>query len=56
MACAEVVGLLKRAGKAALKDERDERIRELESEVPCKNRALAEASTLLILQKNSDLI
>lgn len=38
------------------KDERDEKIRILEREILRKDRALAEASALLILQKKVDLI
>ena len=38
------------------KDERDEVIRKLEREILRKDRALAEASALLILQKKVDLI
>ena len=38
------------------KDERDEKIKELERELRRKEKALAEASALLILQKKIDLI
>jgi hypothetical protein len=38
------------------KDARDETIRQLEREILRKDKALAEASALLILQKNVDLI
>lgn len=38
------------------KDERDERIKSLEHELRRKDKALAEASALLILQKKIDLI
>jgi len=38
------------------KDERDDRIRVLEREILRKDKALAEASALLILQKKVDLI
>lgn len=38
------------------KDERDTKIRDLEREILRKDRALAEASALLILQKKVDLI
>lgn len=38
------------------KDERDEKIRNLEREILRKDKALAEASALLILQKKVDLI
>ena len=37
-------------------DERDERIKQLEKEILRKDKALAEASTLLILQKKVQLI
>ena len=39
-----------------VKDERDEQIRVLEREILRKDKALAEASALLILQKKVDLI
>lgn len=42
--------------RAAVKDVRDERIKDLEREVLRKDRALAEASALLILQKKVNLI
>lgn len=42
--------------RAAVKDERDERIKQLEREVLRKDKALAEASVLLILQKKANLI
>ena len=38
------------------KDERDEKIKSLEHELRRKDKALAEASALLILQKKIDLI
>lgn len=38
------------------RDERDEKIKALEHEILRKDRALAEASALLILQKKVDLI
>jgi len=38
------------------KDERDAKINDLEREILRKDRALAEASALLILQKKVDLI
>jgi hypothetical protein len=38
------------------KDTRDETIRQLEREILRKDKALAEASALLILQKKVDLI
>ncbi len=44
------------AKRPAAKDVRDERIKELEREVLRKDRALAEASALLILQKKVSLI
>ena len=44
------------AKRPAAKDVRDERIKELEHEVLRKDRALAEASALLILQKKVSLI
>jgi transposase len=53
---AEIVSLLRGVGKASLRDERDNRIRELEHEVNRKDKALSEASALLILQKKVDLI
>lgn len=39
-----------------VKDERDQRIRELEKDLSRKDKALAEASALLILQKKVNLI
>ena len=42
--------------KQGTKDSRDDRIKELERELLRKDRALAEASALLILQKKIDLI
>jgi len=42
--------------RAAAKDPRDERIKELERDILRKDRALAEASALLILQKKVNLI
>ena len=44
------------AKRPATKDVRDERIKELEREILRKDRALAEASALLILQKKVSLI
>jgi transposase-like protein len=41
---------------ASKKDERDEKIKSLERELRRKDKALAEASALLILQKKIDLI
>lgn len=41
---------------ASKKDERDEKIKSLEREIRRKDKALAEASALLILQKKIDLI
>jgi transposase-like protein len=41
---------------SSVKDKRDERIKELEREVLRKDKALAEASALLILQKKVNLI
>jgi len=38
------------------KDERDEKIKKLEREILRKDKALAEASALLILQKKVNLI
>lgn len=50
-------GLTPVARKASLKkDERDEKIKQLERELRRKDKALAEASALLILQKKIDLI
>lgn len=40
----------------AIKDSRDQRIRELEKDLNRKDKALAEASALLILQKKVNLI
>lgn len=46
-----------RSGKSrGAKDERDQRIRELEKDLSRKDKALAEASALLILQKKANLI
>jgi transposase-like protein len=42
--------------RRAVKDVRDERIKELEREILRKDKALAEASALLILQKKVNLI
>ena len=42
--------------RGAAKDPRDERIKELERDILRKDRALAEASALLILQKKVNLI
>ncbi len=42
--------------RAAAKDSRDDRIKDLEREILRKDKALAEASALLILQKKADLI
>ena len=39
-----------------VKDDRDQKIRELEQDLRRKDKALAEASALLILQKKADLI
>ena len=41
---------------SAAKDQRDQRIQQLEREILRKDKALAEASALLILQKKIDLI
>jgi hypothetical protein len=41
---------------SAVKDERDEKIRGLEKDLHRKDKALAEASALLILQKKVNLI
>ncbi len=52
-----IKGLAPIAKKAAAKkDERDEKIKILEREIRRKDKALAEASALLILQKKIDLI
>jgi transposase len=53
---AEILSVLNSAKKAPVRDERDQRITELEKELARKDKALAEASTLLILQKKVDLI
>lgn len=53
----EIVSLLKSStAKAPGKDARDEKIKNLEKEVLRKDKALAEASALLILQKKVNLI
>lgn len=52
---AEIVEYFKAKPKLA-KDERDEKIKVLEREILRKDKALAEASALLILQKKVDLI
>jgi transposase len=52
---AEIVEYFETKPKFA-KDERDEKIKNLEHEVLRKDKALAEASALLILQKKVDLI
>jgi transposase len=52
----EIVRFLSGASKSSEKDPRDEHIRDLEREVTRKDKALAEASALLILQKKVDLI
>jgi transposase len=49
-------GLSQARPSAAKKDERDEKIKSLERELLRKDKALAEASALLILQKKIDLI
>lgn len=52
-----ITGLAPVANKSASKkDERDEKIKSLERELRRKDKALAEASALLILQKKIDLI
>jgi transposase-like protein len=51
-----IKGLAPIAKKTIMKDERDERIKNLEREIRRKDKALAEASALLILQKKIDLI
>lgn len=43
-------------GRSTIYDERDEKIKDLERELRRKDKALAEASALLILQKKIDLI
>jgi transposase-like protein len=53
---AEVVGALEAKRKSPKKDERDVRIHELEKNLRRKDKALAEASALLILKKKVDLI
>ena len=52
---AEVIAHLETRPKVA-KDARDETIRQLEREILRKDKALAEASALLILQKKVDVI
>jgi transposase len=52
---AEIIEHFEKKPKFA-KDERDEKIRVLEREILRKDKALAEASALLILQKKVDLI
>lgn len=53
---AEILGFLSSSLKSPRIDERDQKIRELEAELTRKEKALAEASALLILQKKVDLI
>lgn len=53
---AEIVASLNGPRKSSARDERDGRIVDLEREVARKDKALAEASALLILQKKVDLI
>lgn len=52
----EILKGLAPAQKVPKKDERDEKIRVLERDLRRKDKALAEASALLILQKKIDLI
>lgn len=47
---------IKKPSMRSAKDERDQRIAELEKDLARKDKALAEASALLILQKKVDLI
>ena len=52
----QVLASLEPTAKQGSKDSRDDRIKELERELLRKDRALAEASALLILQKKIGLI
>jgi len=51
-----VKALTPKVGRPRVKDDRDQRIKELERDVHRKDKALAEASALLILQKKVNLI
>lgn len=51
-----IQGLASQMRRGPKKDERDEKIKVLEREIRRKDKALAEASALLILQKKIDLI
>ena len=52
----QMMASLEAKSKAPSKDERDEKIKQLEREILRKDKALAEASALLILQKKAALI
>jgi transposase-like protein len=54
--CQALTALESTAERSSAKDPRDERIKQLEREVLRKDKALAEASALLILQKKTNLI
>ena len=54
--CQALTALEPPAARSNTKDPRDERIKQLEREVLRKDKALSEASALLILQKKTNLI